>query len=288
MSRSNVSCPLCAKEMRRDHLFRHCVSAHAEMMARRMCNEPGMVEHVRKHQHTVLMCKAPVAPFPSIAVCAVCGKGATTAGAINDCTSARHFFDAHTECRTKWATVSWLWGVGQKPKPKKRGVAKPAEKPSKPEPPTVPTVPSSLAPIIASAFPAVFDYYDYETDDGSDADDDEVADAQQERQKQQGMTDADMIAMAGQSYIALQKRCQQASAITQKRVSESVRQKDIEIDNMEQALFRKTEECERKDERIKCMQTGVESLVAERQRMENELARLRQRLEEHGIPLTDE
>jgi hypothetical protein len=281
MSRANVSCPLCDKQMRRDTLFRHCKSAHAEMMAKRMSNEPGMVEHVRKHQHTVLKCKA--TQYASIAVCAVCGKGATTARAEIECTSAEEFFRSHTECRTKWATVSWLWGVGQKPKPKKRGVAKPGAepKPSKPEPPTV-----SLAPLIVETFPELFEYYDYETND--DEEEEDIEDKQEERQKLRAMTDADMIAQVAKYYYKQRKTIEENDAKTRKRILDATRQKDIEIDNMEQELFKKREEYERKDERIKCMQIGVESLVAERQRMENELVRLRQKLEEHGIPLTDE
>jgi hypothetical protein len=50
---------------------------------------------------------------------------------------------------------------------------------------------------------------------------------------------------------------------------------------MEQKLFRKEEECERKDQRIQQMETGRDSLIAE-------LQRLRQRMEDYGVPLTDE
>ena len=211
----------------------------------------------------------------------------------NDC---EDFCDKHnSECCGGFDRVS-EWFDLTKPKPKsipvvrktaQKRTVKPKTETSAPAPapapaPAAPTLPtSSVIPLVVRAFPDVFDHYDYETDDDSDADEDDIADAKEQRHTQRAMTAEQMIAKAGDSFTKLQKRCQNAAKLQQKAVADAVERRDKEIDAMEQKLFRKEEECERKDQRIQQMETGRDSLIAE-------LQRLRQRMEDYGVPLTDE
>jgi hypothetical protein len=185
------------------------------------------------------------------------------------------------------------WFDLSKPKPKsipvvrktaQKRTVKPKTATTPVEPPvksSLPTLPTSLPPLIAKTFPEVFDHYDYETDDGSDADEDEVADAKEERHTQRTMTAEQMIAKAGKSYESILRRCRNASVLQQKAVAEAVERRDKDLDAMEQKLFREQEAGERKDQRIQQLESGRDSLIAE-------LQRLRQRMEDYGVPLTDE
>jgi hypothetical protein len=290
MSRATINCPICEKSMRRDKLFRHCKSAHAELMARRMIGDD--VEFARTHKHTVLKCKSLRVP---ISVCAVCGKGATTIGGMNDVQSATQFYTEHTECRKDWNTVSWLWGVGKKPKAKPRGrtsktaeESKTVEESKTAETPTSVPVPSPVAntelrETIAGAFPIVFDKWDYSTDD--DEDDEEIEENRNSRTEQHAMDTETMITHAGtviQTVIEKQRK-----VIASKRACAMCPSKEKEIDELEQRVYMLRQ---RNDEMADNNKQDIKRIAQLQQHLSaahNKIALWRSIAMKHGLDLED-
>lgn len=213
------------------------------------------------------------------------------------------FVDKHnSECTGAFERIA-EWFDLSKPKPKAIPIVRktaqkrtqktkatktPTETPTPPTPPTPAAIPTLAPPsskpipdLIARAFPTIFDSYDYETDDDSDADEDEVADAKEQRHTERTMGAEKMIATAGKYHDKILKQVRDANKIKHDAVADATRRAAKEVDEMEQKLFREQEASEEKTKRIQLLETGRDDLVAE-------LQRLRDRLTEYGISLTDE
>lgn len=211
----------------------------------------------------------------------------------NECEA---FVEKHNaECAGAFERIA-EWFDLSKPKPKaipvvrktaQKRVQKTKPTTETPATPASPTLPTSAPPskpipdLIARAFPTVFDSYDYETDDASDADEDEIADAKEQRHTERSMGAEQMIAKAGKSHDKLLKQLRDANKIKHDTVAAATARADKQVDEMEQKLFREQEANEQKTKRIQQLESGRDELVAE-------LQRLRERLADYGVPLTDE
>lgn len=183
-----VTCEFCAKVLRSDNLYRHCKSKHLEIMIQSM-----NVEESRLRTSPVVIGKGRFKTSRLTAVCAVCSKGAQREEAIA-------FHKNHVQCNDMWDSVSWLFGVGKKPKAIPRGKYSANKSMILPTIHTIPAIPTSpavpLVPLpdprdmMAREFPAIFDCWDY--DEGDESDEDEDADKITDRMRQRAMSLQDM------------------------------------------------------------------------------------------------
>lgn len=288
MSHSSVDCPLCAKTQRADNLLRHCKSQHAEVLVAGMSkiafNHEERISYFRHNEdnkHTVVIYRNQNLPAKPIqfAVCLVCGKGEHEFHANNSSRlSPIGFYTSHTGCRDQWRTVSWLFGVGKKPKAKPRGIRGPKseaaeggagafEAPLKSE-----AVPKSEAPpkseevvksTIADQFPDEFDRWGYETGEESDEECDQ--DYRNERQEQRAMTLQQMLGVVATKLNNLktkqaEKRAAVRAAAPKPASCTSCIVLNRQVDTAEQETYAVKQELYAAQELIASLRKQIDSL----------------------------
>lgn len=261
---SQVTCSFCLEAIDRNHLFRHLKRNHSLSIVKRQAN--ALTDYNKENHHTVALCKLPVVPFVEIAVCLCCGKGGSTVGTTYKTITAQEFYDSHTECRSKWSTVAWLFGQGKKPEQKPRGPKGTGTKSKVAfDLPTIPISQPGIRQAILDQFGDYFRNHDYETDS-----EDEEYDQQAYRDDRDSFAAMDVCEMI--RYVATStektiKRLQ--SQVKSKQACVSCKSLESDYSKQEKDLY------EMKQEKCK-LESRNEELV----RRNEELVRRIEELEE--------
>ena len=286
-SHSDIECRFCKKFMRSDKYLRHCKSQHAVQMALSMTEE---------EKHSAIRNKAPIVIAsiskrvdghfqrePVMSLCVVCCKGRHTQYDDKRGSDVINFLDTHTSCEGKFDEVAYLFNSRiPKPKAKPRGkaVSKKAETASvasesttaAPQQPAATQASNdSLKRSIVDMFPQIFDKYDYETDE--DDEEDDIEEARDERTKQRGLSQSQMLEEIAKVFKAQQKMMDK---LRKPAVScTSCKTKDAEVDALEQKAYMLRQEIDTLHDNIDFATKQSERTI-EHLRAEN--AELRKRL----------
>jgi len=279
-SHNDIDCRFCKKSMRSDKYLRHCKSQHAVQMASSMTDE---------ERRSAIRNKAPIViaalarrvgdrteRLPVMSLCVVCCKGRHTQYDDKRGDDVVNFLDTHTSCSSKFDEVAYLFDSRiPKPKAKPRGkavgkkVASESTTAAPQQPAATEASSDSLKRSIVDMFPQIFDQYDYETDE--DGEEEDIEDAREERTKQRGFSQSQMLEEIAKVFKAQQKRILQKPAVS----CAACKTKDAEVDVLEQNAYMLRQEIDTLHDNID-FATKQSDRTIEQLRAEN--AELRKRL----------